>query len=115
MKRLLVLAVLGLFGLCGCGSEERQAESPTTLADVAEAAVVVKHRISQDSEIAPADRWKYVAFVVSQPLRRFAFTDAQVERFAQDIVDGGPYASMEAEIEAVRARYGGASGPGERE
>lgn len=112
VKQVCLVAMMGLLALSGCGSKEGKAESPKTLADVAEAAVVMKYQIGYTT---PEERWKELAFIVSEPLRKLDFTEAQIERFAKDIIDGGPYPSREAEIEAVRAKYAGISDPNEIE
>jgi hypothetical protein len=67
--------------------------------------------MSQSSEAKPEERWRLIAFAEAPRLRLLGFTDAQIERFAKDIVNGGPYASMEEEIKAVRARYANVSDP----
>lgn len=111
MRFVYVLAAAGLLVLCGCQPATQKTERSKTLPDVAGAAVVIKHQMSQDSDIASEERWRYLAFIVSEPLREHNFTQAQIERFAKDIIRGGPYPSMEAEIEAVRAHYADISDP----
>jgi hypothetical protein len=111
MRRAYVLAVIGLLALYGCQPTPRRVEGPKTLPDVAAAAVVIKHQISQNSDIKPEERWKFVAFTVSEPLQALGFTPIQIERFAKDIISEGPYPSLKAEIEAVRAHYANVSDP----
>jgi len=111
MRHMPILAVAGLLALCGCQPTPRRAEGPKTVSDVAAAAVVIKHQIIQNHDIKPEERWKFVAFTVSEPLRNLGFTEVQTERFAKDIINGGPYPSLEAEIEAVKARYANVSDP----
>ena len=94
-----------LLFLAGCSSTPTSTEGINTLSDIAGAAVVIKHSMAQNRDINIEDRYRFIAFSISEQMQVLGFNDDQIKQFAQEIVDGGPYSSMEAEIIAVNEHY----------
>lgn len=111
MKYILVLLIMVTSIIWGCDSTPTENKSSKTLADIAGAAVVMKHSMAQNAEIKTEDRWRFIAFSVSEQLKSLGFNDGQIERFAKEIVSRGPYPSMEEEVLAAREHYGSITDP----
>ena len=104
MRKIVFLFIASLV-IAGCNSTPKTTERSKSLADIAVTAVVMKHSMAQDNEINREDRWKYIAFSVSEQMKALGFSNEQIERFARDIIDSDSYTSMKQEILAVRERY----------
>ena len=106
-----VLLFIASLAIVGCTSAPKTIESTMSLPDIAAAAVVMKYAMAQVNEINREDRWRYIAFSVSEPMQALGFSHEQIKRFANDIIDRDSYPSMEQEILAVRGHYMSVSAP----
>jgi starvation-inducible outer membrane lipoprotein len=104
MRKIAILLIASL-AIAGCNSTPKTTERSKSLADIAVTAVVMKQSMAQDNEIKPEERWKFIAFSVSEQMRALGFSNEQIERFAKDIIDNDSYPSLKQEILAVRERY----------
>jgi len=95
---IIVIIVLLLFS--GCSTTKSKGNK--TLSDYAAVAVVMKHNMNH---IAPEERWRYIGYSISSDLEKLGYNHDQIIRFVQEIVNDGPYPSMEAEVRAARGRY----------
>jgi starvation-inducible outer membrane lipoprotein len=104
MRKITVLFIASL-AVAGCTSTPKSIERNKSLADIAVSAVVMKYSMAQDNEIKQEERWKYIAFSVSEQMQALGFSNEQIERFAKDIIDRDSYPSLKQEILAVREYY----------
>ena len=104
MRKVVFLLIASLV-IVGCNSTPKNIVSNKSLADIAVAAVVTKYSMAQDNEIKQEERWKYIAFSVSEQMQALGFSNEQIERFAKDIIDRDSYPSLKQEIMAVREYY----------